>query len=100
MNPFPFRMPDDLKATVAAQAERTGVSPNQYLLAIVATHAGSQVEAERYFAARAARSSSAQALDILARAGHGQPPEPGDELRRIWRREHSSLRRLLPCQYR
>lgn len=79
MSTFPFRMPEDLKAAVAAQAERAGVSLNQYLLAIVATHAGSQAEAERTFAARAARSSPARALDILARAGRGQPPEPGDE---------------------
>jgi len=77
---FPFRIPEDLKVAITAQAERAGVSLNQYLLAIVATHAGSQAEAERYFAARAARSSPAQALDILARAGQGQPPEPGDEL--------------------
>ena len=80
MSTFPFRMPEDLKAAVAAQAERAGVSLNQYLLSIVATHAGSQAEAEGYFAARAARSSPARALDILARAGQGQPPEPGDEL--------------------
>jgi HicB-like protein involved in pilus formation len=77
---FPFRMPEDLKAAVAAQAERAGVSLNQYLLSIVAAHAGSQAEAERYFAARAARSSPARAMEILARAGAGQPPEPGDEL--------------------
>lgn len=80
MSTFPFRMPEDLKAVAAAQAERAGVSLNQYLLSIVATHAGSQAEAERYFATRAARSSPARALDILARAGQGQPPEPGDEL--------------------
>lgn len=80
MSTFPFRMPEDLKAAVAAQAERAGVSLNQYLLSIVATHAGSQAEAERHFAARATRSSPARALDVLARAGRGRPPEPGDEL--------------------
>ena len=80
MSTFPFRMPDHLKAAVAAQAERAGVSMNQYLLSIVAIHAGSQVEAERYFAARAARSSPGRALDILARAGQGRPAEPEDEL--------------------
>jgi hypothetical protein len=80
MSTFPLRMPEDLKAVVTAQAERAGVSMNQYLLSIVATHAGSQAETERYFAARAARSSPARALEILARAGQGNPPEPGDEL--------------------
>jgi hypothetical protein len=48
------------------------------LLLIAAAHAGA--EAEGYFAARAARSSPARALEILARAGQGQPLEPGDEL--------------------
>ena len=80
MSTFPFRMPEDLKAAVAAQAERAGVSLNQYLLSIVATHAGSQAETERYFAARAARSSLGRVLEILARAGQGNPAEPGDEL--------------------
>jgi len=80
VNTFPFRMPEDLKAAVAAQAERAGVSLNQYLLSIVAAYAGSQAEAERYFTARAARSSPTRALEILALAGQGQPPEPGDEL--------------------
>ena len=80
MSTFPLRLPEDLKAVVAAQAERAGVSMNQYLLSIVATHAGSQAETERYFAARAARSSSGRALEILSRAGLGNPPEPGDEL--------------------
>lgn len=80
MSTFPLRLPEDLKAVVAAQAERAGVSMNQYLLSIVATHAGSQAETERYFAARAARSSPGRALEILARAGQGNPPEPGDEL--------------------
>ena len=80
MSTFPFRMPEDLKAAVAAQAERAGVSLNHYLLSIVAAHAGAQAEVERYFDARAVRSSPAQALEILAHAGQGQPPEPGDEL--------------------
>ncbi len=80
MSTFPLRLPEDLKAVVAAQAERAGVSMNQYLLSIVATHAGSQAETERYFAARATRSSPSRALEILARAGKGNLPEPGDEL--------------------
>ncbi len=80
MSTFPLRLPEGLKVLVAMQAERAGVSMNQYLLSIVATHAGSQAETERYFAARAARSSPGRALEILSRAGLGNPPEPGDEL--------------------
>ena len=80
MSTYPFRMPEDLKVAVTAQAVRAGVSLNQYLLSIVAAHAGSQAETERYFAARAARSSPGRALELLARAGHGNPAEPGDEM--------------------
>jgi HicB-like protein involved in pilus formation len=77
---FPFRMPEEIKALAAAQAERAGVSMNQYLLSIVAARVGAQAEAERYFAARGARSVPGRARAILARAGAGRPPEPGDEL--------------------
>ena len=80
MSTFPFRMPEDLKAAVAAQAERAGVSLNQYLLSIVASHAGSQAGTERYFARRATRSSPGRALEILSWSGRGNPAEPGDEL--------------------
>ena len=73
-------MPEDLKAAVAAQAARAGVSLNQYLRSIVAALAGSQAETERYFAARAARSSPGGALEILDRAGRGNAPEPDDAL--------------------
>ncbi len=80
MSTFPFRMPEEIKAAAAAQAERAGVSLNQYLLSIVAARVGAQAEAGRYFAARAARSVPGRARGILARAGRGRPPEPGDEL--------------------
>ena len=39
-----------------------------------------QAEAEQYFATRAARCSPGRTLEILARAGQGNPAEPGDEL--------------------
>ncbi len=80
MNTISFRMPEDLEAAIAAQAERAGISLNQYLLSIVAAHAGSQAKAERYFAARAACSNPVRATEILARAGQDHPPEPGDGL--------------------
>ena len=80
MSVLSLHLPDDLKATIAAQAERAGASLDQYLLFIIAAHAGSQAETERYFAARAARSSPARGLEILSRVGNSNPPEPGDEL--------------------
>jgi hypothetical protein len=80
MSTFPFRMPEQIKAAAAAQAARAGVSMNQYLLSIVAARVGAQAEAERYFEARAGRAAPGRAKDILARAGIGHTPEPGDEL--------------------
>ena len=80
MSTFPFRMPEELKAAATAQAERAGVSMNQYLLSIVASRVGAQSEAERYFSTRAARAVPGRAKEILARAGLGQVPETGDEL--------------------
>lgn len=80
MSTFPFRMSEELKAAAAAQAERAGVSMNQYLLAIVATRVGAQAEAERYFATRASRAVLGRALATLSRAGVGRAPELGDEL--------------------
>jgi len=80
MSSFSLRLPDDLKQQAAAQAEATGVSLNQYIATALAVRVGAQGEAERYFAARAARATPGRAREILARAGKGNPPEPGDEL--------------------
>ena len=57
MSGFPVMKSDDLKEQVTAQAE-----------------------AERYFAARAAWAVPGRAREILAGAGQGNPPLPGDEL--------------------
>ncbi len=80
MSTFPFRMPKGLKTVAAAQAERAGVSMNQYLLSIVATRVGVQSKAELYFAIRTAHAVLRRAKEILARAGVGRTPEAGDEL--------------------
>ena len=80
MSSFPLRLPDDLKERAAAQAEAAGVSLNQYIATALAARVGAQAEAERYFAARAARATPGRARDILARAGRANPPRSGDEL--------------------
>jgi predicted transcriptional regulator len=80
MTSFPLRLPDDLKERAAAQAEAVGVSLNQYIATAVAARVGAQAEAERYFAARAARAQPGRARAILARAGQGRAPAEGDEL--------------------
>jgi hypothetical protein len=80
VNSFPLRLPESLKEIAASQAEREGVSLNQYILTAVAMYVGSQSEADRYFALRAARSQPGEAEAILARAGKRKTPRPGDEL--------------------
>ena len=80
MSSFPLRLPDDLKELAAAQAKASGVSLNQYIATVLASRVGAQAEAERNFAARAKRAAPGQARAILARAGQGNPPRPGDEL--------------------
>ena len=80
MSTFPLRLPDDLKEQAAKQAEAAGVSLNQYIATALAARVGAQAEAERHFAARAARVTPGRARAILARAGKHNPPLPGDEL--------------------
>jgi predicted DNA-binding protein len=81
MSSFPLRLPDDLKERAAAQAEAAGVSLNQYIATAIAARVGAQAEAERYFAARAARvHQPGRAREILARAGQGKAPTEGDEM--------------------
>ncbi len=80
MSSFPLRLPDDLKERAAAQAEAAGVSLNQYIATAIAARVGAQAEAERYFAARAARTKPGRAREILARAGQGRAPLAGDEV--------------------
>ena len=80
MSSFSLQLPDDLHERAAAQAEASGVSLNQYIATVLASRVGAQAEAERVLAARAARATPGRARDILARAGQGNPPQPGDEL--------------------
>ncbi|MFO1025161.1 MAG: toxin-antitoxin system HicB family antitoxin [Acetobacteraceae bacterium] len=77
MTSFPLRLPDELKALAASQA---GVSLNQYIASLVVAHVGAQAEAERYFAARAARTRPGSARTLLAGAGRRRTPRAGDRL--------------------
>ncbi len=80
MTTFPLRLTEELKQKATAQAARAGVSLNQYIATLLAAHVGAQAEAERYFAARAARARPGTARSILARAGKRQRPRSGDRL--------------------
>jgi HicB family len=79
MTTFPLRLPDDLKALAAAQAERMGMSLNQYITTVVAVRVGAQAEAERFFAARSKRARPGNAKELLARMGTEEPRE-GDRI--------------------
>ncbi|WP_342235328.1 toxin-antitoxin system HicB family antitoxin [Inquilinus sp. OTU3971] len=80
MSVFPLRLPDDLKDKAAAQAAEAGVSLNQFIAVAVASRVGAQAEAERYFAARAARVVPGRAKAILEKAGIGNQPRADDQI--------------------
>jgi hypothetical protein len=60
-------------------ANAEGVAVNQLINVAVAEKV-SALRTEEYFAERAARGDIKKAMDILKRAGRGNPPMPGDEL--------------------
>ena len=61
-------------------AESEGVALNQLINVAVAEKL-SALRIEDYFSQRAARANLPKALKILKRAGAGNPPMKGDELR-------------------
>ncbi len=79
MTTFPLRLPEDLKAEAAAQAEAAGVSLNQYIVSALAGRVGAQAETERYFRARAARAKPGALAKALALSGRNEP-RPDDRL--------------------
>jgi hypothetical protein len=80
MNTFPLRLPDELKAAAAAQAEQSGISLNQYIALVLAERVGARAETARYFAARAARVPPGAGLAVLRKAGRGNPPRADNRL--------------------
>jgi hypothetical protein len=65
------------EARKVAKAE--GVAVNQLINVAVAEKV-SALRTEEYFAERAAKGNVKKALQILKRAGKGNPPVPGDEV--------------------
>jgi hypothetical protein len=80
MNSFPLRLPEALKEAAAAQAQQSGISLNQYIALALAERVGARAEAARYFAARAARVTQADAFAILEKAGRGMAPRDDDRM--------------------
>jgi hypothetical protein len=78
---FALRLQPGLMDEARKVAAAEGVAINQLINVAVAEKL-SALRTTAYFAERAARGDVKQALRILKRAGVGQPPMPGDELRR------------------
>lgn len=67
------------EARKAADAE--GMALDDFVNAALAEKL-SAMRTAHYFAERGARADPVKALEILSRAGRGEPPMPGDELPR------------------
>jgi len=78
---FALRLQPSLLDEARKVAETEGVALNQFINVAVAEKL-SALRTESYFAERAARADIPRALEILERAGIGNPPAKGDALPR------------------
>jgi hypothetical protein len=76
---FALRLQASLLDEARKLADEEGVALNQFINVAVAEKL-SALRTERFFRERAARGDIARALNILDRAGVGNPPVKGDEL--------------------
>lgn len=76
---FALRLQPSLLDEARKVAETEGVALNQLINVAIAEKL-SALRTESYFRERAARADISEALDILGRAGKGNPPAEGDEL--------------------
>ena len=76
---FALRLQPSLLDEARKVAETEGVALNQFINVAVAEKL-SALRTEEYFRERAARADIPKALEILSRAGRGNPPVKGDEL--------------------
>jgi hypothetical protein len=76
---FALRLQPSLLEEVRTVAKAEGVPVNQLINVAVAEKL-SAMRTATYFAERAARGDVGKALEILKRAGVGNPPVEGDEL--------------------
>ncbi|HVW04091.1 MAG TPA: toxin-antitoxin system HicB family antitoxin [Vicinamibacterales bacterium] len=75
---FALRLQPSLMEEARRVAKTEGVAMNQLINVAVAEKV-SALRTTEYFAERAARGDLKKALNVLKRAGRGQPPVPGDE---------------------
>jgi len=64
-----LRLPEDMRDAAMRQAAKSGISMNLFVATAVAARVGAHAEAERYFVARAARTTPARAKALLNRIG-------------------------------
>ena len=74
-----LRLQPSLLEEAKTAAVKEGVALNQFINVAVAEKL-SALRTEQFFRERAKRGDPAKALEILFRAGQGNPPIPGDEL--------------------
>lgn len=77
---FALRLQPSLLQELRKAAEMEGVALNQLINVAVAEKV-SALRTEEYFRERGRRADRAETLRILDRAGQGNPPMEGDELR-------------------
>jgi hypothetical protein len=82
---FALRLQPSLYEAARELANEEGVALNQLINVAVAQMLAAN-SASNYIAIRARRANMNEALEILRRAGRGNPPEEGDELPEGWAR--------------
>lgn len=76
---FALRLQPSILEEARNLAKAEGIALNQFINVAVAEKL-SAVRTERYLAERTARADIPKALEILKRAGVGNPPVKGDEI--------------------
>lgn len=77
---FALRLQPSLLEEARKIAETEGVALNQFINVAVAEKV-SALRTKAYFQERAVRADMPKALEVLKRAGKGEPPVEGDEIR-------------------
>src|ERR1039458_10757345 len=83
---FALRLQPSLLEELRKAAELEGVALNQLINVAVAEKV-SALRTEDYFWERGRRGNRAETLEILERAGRGNPPMEGDELPQEWQKK-------------
>jgi len=86
---FALRLQPTLLEAARNVAKSEGVALNQLINVAVAQMIAAH-ETSNYIALRARRANLPRALEILNRAGAGEPPREGDELPESWKKRRSA----------